>query len=117
MRESASGKLVLIGVYRDIGVSGGGSGPLFFIGNYNSPTSKNANVSVPARIDNAGPFYLSVSDDGVTRKASFGFDRYVQNLVGYSVPYNSFIAPDQIGIYVDNTNTTNPLDITVFSWE
>lgn len=111
LRDSVSGKMVVFCAYQDAG----GSGPLWFVANYNSPTSKNANVLVPKRAIGNGPKYLKIADDGVTRTAAFGDDPYVQKQAAYSVAHASFIVPDQIGIITNNTNATIPLAITVFS--
>jgi hypothetical protein len=116
LRESSSGKMVVFCAYRDAG-GAGNSGPLWYIANYNSVTSKNANVLIPAREYGNGPFFLKIADDGTTRTAAFGFSRFAQKLAPYSVAHSSFIVPDQIGIITNNFNATIPLALSLLSWE
>lgn len=115
LRDSVSGKMVCFGVYRD--TDGGGSGPLWYIANYTNPTTKSGNVLIPVRERGNGPFYLRLADNGANRTAGFGYNRYTQELANYNVASNSFLVPDQIGIYTNNFNATIPLSLSVFSWE
>jgi hypothetical protein len=113
LRDSVSGKMVLFAAYRETV----GSSILWFIANYNSPTSKNANVLVPSSPTwNFQPTYLSIADDGVNRTAKFGFDPYFQSMASYNVAHNSFLVPDQIGVFTQNFNATIYSAISVFSW-
>jgi hypothetical protein len=113
LRESSSGKMVIFGAYRETaGLH------LWLIANYNSPTSKNANVVATAPpVDFFRPLYINIADDGVNRTASFGYDLYDQIFAPYSVAHNSFLVADQIGIYVNNFNASNPLAMSAFYWE
>lgn len=114
LRESSSGKIVILGCYRDASATA-----LWIAMNYNSATSKNANVVVPATPSNwthAHPIYAVVSDDGTTRKCSLGVDPHYTPFLSYSVASNSFIVPDQIGLFFD-ANGNGGGGITCFSWQ
>lgn len=113
LRDSVSGKIIVFGTYKDSGST------LWLVANYNSPTSKSANVLVP-NADVAGPVYLKISNDGTTRKASFGYEPHAQPLMNYSFAAGTFLTENQIGVYQSNANggaNTFQLPITLISWQ
>lgn len=113
LRESSSGKLVLVS---QLLYSGNGTNnPLFYLQNYNSPTSWNANVaSGPAP---AGPLlWIQVSDDGTNRIVRLSGDG--QHWPVFStLARTTFITPDQIGIVLNGNISPAGIGVNLVSWK
>lgn len=105
LRDSATGKMVVFGLYADNGVASGVAGRLYWeIAKYTNATAGTGPPyfeSVSA-VPWTNGMWLRITDDNTNRKCSVSVDGQHWTQM-HSVGRADFITPDQYGFYISNT--------------
>ena len=110
-RESSSGKLILFGLR----FYSSGGGRTICLEKFTNPTTFSADYTSVGSAQ-SGLFYLRLSDDGTTRRASWSADG-VNFVQVHQVGRTDFMTADEVMFQCNPVNGSWECGITIVSWE